>query len=79
MFVQSLGAAIQSLMLAAHARGLGSCWLSAPLFCPDAVCLALDLPSDFQPQALIAIGYPREGLRLPSRPPLAVRYHIIDR
>ncbi len=79
MLAQSLGAAIQSLMLAAHARGLGSYWLSAPLFCPEAVRLALDLPPDFQPQALIALGYPREGLRLPPRPPLAVRDHIIER
>jgi coenzyme F420-0:L-glutamate ligase/coenzyme F420-1:gamma-L-glutamate ligase len=79
MFVQSLGAAIQNLMLAAHARGLGSCWLSAPLFCPDAVRLALDLPPDFQPQALIALGYPKKDLRLPPRPPLAVRDHIVDR
>jgi coenzyme F420-0:L-glutamate ligase/coenzyme F420-1:gamma-L-glutamate ligase len=79
MFVQSLGAAIQNLMLAAHARGLGSYWLSAPLFCPDAVRLALDLPSDFEPQALIALGYPKQGLRLPPRPPLAVRDHIVER
>jgi len=79
MFAQSMGAALQNLMLAAHARGLGSHWISAPLFCPDAVCLALDLPSDFQPQALVAIGYPKEGLRLPPRLPLAVRDHIIER
>ena len=79
MFAQSLGAALQNLMLAAHARGLGSYWISAPLFCPEAVCLALDLPPDFQPQALVPLGYPKEGLRLPSRPPLAVRDHIIDR
>ena len=79
MFVQSLGAALENLMLAAHARGLGSYWVSAPLFCPEAVRLALDLPSDFQPQALIALGYPKEGLRLPPRPPLTVRDHIIDR
>jgi coenzyme F420-0:L-glutamate ligase/coenzyme F420-1:gamma-L-glutamate ligase len=78
-FVQSLGAAVENLMLAAHARGLGSYWLSAPLFCPEAVRLALDLPPDFQPQALIALGYPREGLRLPPRSPLAVRDHIIER
>jgi coenzyme F420-0:L-glutamate ligase/coenzyme F420-1:gamma-L-glutamate ligase len=79
MFVQSIGAAVENLMLAAHARGLGSYWISAPLFCPEAVCLALDLPSDFQPQALIALGYPKEGLRLPPRPPVAVRDHIIER
>jgi len=78
-FVQSLGAALENLMLAAHARGLGSCWISAPLFCPEAVCSALDLPSDFQPQALIVLGYPKEGLRPPPRPPLAVRDYIIDR
>jgi coenzyme F420-0:L-glutamate ligase/coenzyme F420-1:gamma-L-glutamate ligase len=79
MFGQCLGAALQNLMLAAHARGLGSYWISAPLFCPEAVRRALDLPAGFQPQALIALGYPREGLRLPPRPPLAVRDHIIDR
>ncbi len=79
MFVQSIGAAVENLMLTAHARGLGSYWISAPLFCPEAVRLALALPSDFQPQALIAIGYPKEGLRLPPRPPLAVRDHIIER
>jgi coenzyme F420-0:L-glutamate ligase/coenzyme F420-1:gamma-L-glutamate ligase len=79
MFVQSMGAALQNLILAAHARGLGSYWLSAPLFCPDAVRLVLSLPSDFQPQALIALGYPKQGLRLPPRRPLAVRDHIIDR
>jgi coenzyme F420-0:L-glutamate ligase/coenzyme F420-1:gamma-L-glutamate ligase len=79
MFVQSMGAALENLMLAAHARGLGSYWMSAPLFCPEAVRLALNLPADFQPQALIALGYPKEGLRLPPRPPLAVRDHIVER
>jgi len=79
MFVQSMGAALENLMLAAHARGLGSYWLSAPLFCPEAVRLALDLPADFQPQALIALGYPKEGLRLPPRPPLAVRDYVSER
>jgi coenzyme F420-0:L-glutamate ligase/coenzyme F420-1:gamma-L-glutamate ligase len=79
MFVQSMGAALENLMLAAHARGLGSYWLSAPLFCPEAVRLALDLPTDFQPQALIALGYPKEGLRLPPRPPLAVRDYVRER
>lgn len=79
MFVQSVGAAVENMMLAAHARGLGSHWISAPLFCPEAVRLALDLPPDFQPQALVALGYPKESLRLPPRPPLAVRDHIVER
>jgi len=79
MFAQSTGAALENLMLAARARGLGSHWLSAPLFCPEAVRLALDLAAEFQPQALIALGYPKEGQRPPPRPPLAVGEHIVER
>jgi F420 biosynthesis protein FbiB-like protein len=58
MAVQSMGAALQNLMLAAHARGLGSFWISAPLFCPEAARQALDLPQEYAAQALIALGYP---------------------
>ena len=64
MAVQSLGAAAQNLMLVAHAHGLATCWMCAPLFCPDVVREALGLPPDVEPQALITLGYaaqpPRE-------------------
>ncbi|MEM3795317.1 MAG: nitroreductase family protein, partial [Thermoprotei archaeon] len=33
----SLAAAIENMMLAAHALGLGACWYSAPLFCSQRV------------------------------------------
>ena len=58
MAVQSAAAAIQNLLLAASANGLGACWCCAPLFCPGVVRQALDLPRDFAPQALLTIGYP---------------------
>ena len=67
MAVQSMGAALQNLMLAAHARGLGSFWVSAPLFCPDAVQEALDLPREYVAQALIVFGYPHQGASLSPR------------
>ena len=44
MAVQSVAMAVQNLLLAAHAEGLGACWMCAPLFCGDAVRGALDLP-----------------------------------
>ncbi len=60
MAVQSVAMAGQNLLLAAHDAGLGACWLCAPLFVPDVVRAALALPDDWQPQALITLGYPAE-------------------
>ena len=60
MAAHSLGASMQSLMLAAFARGLGSCWMCAPLFCQDTVVETLNLPRGWKPQGLITIGYPVE-------------------
>lgn len=60
MAVQSTAMAVQNLLLAAHAQGLGACWMCAPLFCSDTVRGTLDLPGDWQPQALITLGYPAE-------------------
>jgi len=55
---QAVAAAIQNALLAAAALGLGACWMCAPLFCPDTVVTTLDLPADWEPQALLLIGYP---------------------
>ncbi len=60
MAAQSTALAGQNLLLAAHALGLGACWMCAPLFCPDVVKRSLSLPKDWQPQALITVGYPAE-------------------
>jgi coenzyme F420-0:L-glutamate ligase/coenzyme F420-1:gamma-L-glutamate ligase len=70
MAVQSVAMAGQNLLLAAHALGLGGCWMCAPLFCPEVVRETLDLPTDWQPQGLIALGYPAEE-RVKGRRPLA--------
>lgn len=72
MAVQSTAMAVQNLLLAAHAEGLGACWMCAPLFCPDVVSAALELPADWQPQALITLGYPAQT-RESSRHPLETR------
>ena len=71
MAVQSVAAAIQNMLLAAHALGLGACWFCAPLFCPDVVRKVLKLPSDLEPQALITLGFPAEEPKPPPRKPLS--------
>lgn len=60
MAVQSVAMAGQNILLAAHDAGLGACWMCAPLFCPDVVKDVLKMPEDWQPQALLTVGYPAE-------------------
>ena len=60
MATQSVAMAVQNLLLAAHALGLGACWMCAPLFVPDTVREILKLEADWEPQALITLGYPAE-------------------
>ncbi len=79
MYVQSLGAALQNLLLAAHAYGIGGYLKGAPLFCRSAVAEALDLPPHWQPAFLTLLGYPAEKSEPAPRP--AVRAHdlLIER
>ncbi len=70
MAVQSVAIAGQNIMLAAHAEGLGSCWMCAPLFSPAVVREKLGLPRDWNPQALILLGYPVSPGRRRDRKPL---------
>ncbi|MBS7605247.1 MAG: nitroreductase family protein [Candidatus Bathyarchaeia archaeon] len=70
MATQSLAAAIQNLLLTAHAEGLGACWFCAPLFCQETVRRVLRIPRDVEPQALIALGYPAESPKAPPRKPI---------
>jgi coenzyme F420-0:L-glutamate ligase / coenzyme F420-1:gamma-L-glutamate ligase len=57
MAVQSLGCAIQNMLLVAYARGLDTGWMCAPLFCPPVVADALGLDPALTPHALITVGY----------------------
>lgn len=67
MAVQSVAAYIQTLLLLAHHHGLGACWICAPLFCPNAVRKALNLPKKFEPQAMLIMGYADERPEPPHR------------
>jgi coenzyme F420-0:L-glutamate ligase/coenzyme F420-1:gamma-L-glutamate ligase len=64
----SFGAAMQNILIAASARGLGAFWISAPLYAGEAVRAALELDEAWQPQALIALGHPSADYRPFDRP-----------
>jgi coenzyme F420-0:L-glutamate ligase/coenzyme F420-1:gamma-L-glutamate ligase len=76
MAVQSTAMAMQNLQLAACAAGLGSSIMCAPLFCPDTVRKVCELPSQWEPQGLVTIGYPANAGKTFTRRPLneVVRY-----
>lgn len=69
MAIQSIGAAIQNMLLMAYDLGLDAGWMCAPLFCPEVVCETLALDKRLVPQAMIIIGYaaadPKRRARLP--------------
>jgi PPOX class probable F420-dependent enzyme len=69
MAIQSLGAAIQNMLLAAYAQGLDTGWMCAPLFTPETVREALSLDARLIPHALIPVGYEEHPpKRRPHRP-----------
>jgi F420 biosynthesis protein FbiB-like protein len=72
MAVQSVGAVLQTLFLLAAERGIGSCWMAAPMYCPEPVRECLGLPGEFSPQALVLLGYPgRPGRARGERRPIS--------
>jgi len=70
MAVQGVAMAGQNLLLAAHAAGLGGCWICAPLFAPEVVRQVLKLPEDWDPQGLVVLGWPAESPPERERMPL---------
>lgn len=66
--LQDTAAAIQNLLLAAHAMGLGACWVGA--FRERSVAEILELPEHLRPIAVVPVGIPDEQPRVPPRRPV---------
>ena len=63
--IQDCAAAAQNMLLAAHAQGLGACWVGA--FDEDRIRAALGIPDYARPQAIIPVGYPDEEVPAPGK------------
>ena len=66
--LQDTAAAIENLLLAAHACELGTCWVGD--FDESAVIKALGIAAPYRPIALIPMGYPAESPNPRWRRPL---------
>ena len=70
MALLSLGAAVENLMVAAAHEGYGSCWVAAPIFCPEEARDALELPTEWLPHAMVLVGRPDPSYVGRPRPPV---------
>ena len=77
MFIVSMGAAVQNLLIALAVDGLGSAWISSTLFCADVAARAMDLPAGWRPMGAIAVGRPAEQAR--PRPPRDPADFLLER
>jgi nitroreductase len=67
--IQDTSAAIENILLGAVDRGLSSCWIGA--FDASAVRTAIGIAEQFEPLAILPIGYSAESAGRPARRPLA--------
>ena len=75
MFLLSGGAAIQNLLLALHAQGFGSCWISSTIFCQEETRAALGMDENWYALGAVTVG-PKPDGEPPPRPALEVGEHI---
>jgi nitroreductase len=79
-FAQSLDSsvfpAVQNLLLAAHALGLGSTLTTLPVLGGDDLSKALDLPDEVVPLAVVPLGHLTKPLGPPRRLPLSEKAHL---
>jgi coenzyme F420-0:L-glutamate ligase/coenzyme F420-1:gamma-L-glutamate ligase len=78
MFLLATGASIQNFMLALHAQGLASAWVSASLFCRPEAAEAVGLGPEWLAMGVVAAGRPPQG-DTPSRPPIDPGDHVVFR
>lgn len=72
--IQDATAAAMNLLLAAHSKGLGTCWVGA--FEEYIVSDLLGLPDKTRPVAIIPVGYPDEEPVAPPRLELGKVVHM---
>jgi nitroreductase len=67
MHLETGSAAMENIILAARALGLGTCWMTGPLQDEKSLRRILDIPEDKEIVAVTPLGYPVEFPPAPER------------
>jgi len=62
---QQAGAAIENILLRLTELKVGSCWIGS--FADNAIKAHFKIPDDWEIEALVAVGYPKNKMRKPTR------------
>jgi nitroreductase len=65
-YLLSTAAALENFLLAAHARGLGTCWLNVTVVCAEEIKAHLGIAPDRELVSGVALGYPAADSSLNS-------------
>jgi len=76
--VQSIGAAIENIMLAATGMGYGCCWLTGLLVAREELEPLLGIKAPYRLAACIAVGKPLESLPAREKLPLESIFEVIE-
>ena len=71
--LQDTAAATQNMLLAAHALGLGTCWVGA--FREEEVRRVINTPRGVRPVAIVPVGHPAEKPMARSKRPIREIVH----
>jgi len=76
--IQTIGAAIQNMLLTATDLGLGACWLTGPNIAAAELAELLDIPEPYSISACVAVGHPEGAVTPRDKKPVDDIYEIIE-
>jgi nitroreductase len=76
--VQSAGASIQNILLAAVDMGYGACWMSGAMFARTEIEAMLNIHAPEKALAFVVLGKPKAEIKPKAKPNLAESMEIIE-
>ena len=74
---QSVGAAIQNMLLAMTSEGLGGCWMTGPLIAKREIENILEIDYPWELLTLVSLGFPLRVPKAPRRKPIRAVVKVV--